>query len=94
MRVSFFFNFKFLLKLIKIFHKKRDKKFASLFLISIINLLIAKNEQDLNVDLVIQLVLSRLAITCGLDRSIDSEDKNFENLFQSFFNQVNLFEIN
>ena len=69
----------------------RDKKIASLFLMSIMNLLIATNEQDIHIDLVIQLVLARLAITCDLDRSIDTEENNFENIFQSFFNQVILF---
>lgn len=69
----------------------RDKKIASLFLMSIMNLLIATNEQDIHIDLVIQLVLARLAILCDLDRSIDTEENNFENIFQSFFNQVILF---
>ena len=46
---------------------------------SIMNLLIATNEQDIHIDLVIQLVLARLAITCDLDRSIDTEENNFEN---------------
>jgi len=67
---------------------ERDKKMASIFLISLMNLKQAKIEKEIHVPFTTQVVLSKLARFNELDRGIDSESSSYDRLFGSFFNKV------
>ena len=67
---------------------ERDKKMASIFLISLMNLRQATIEKEIYVNMTTQVVLSKLAQFNDLDRGVDSESKSHELLFRSFFNKV------